>query len=74
MPEFQLKITSAVVIDGDIKVAGSIVTLGEDDAKDLLRREKAVLDYSVQESAAVADEAPADPPAAAPEAPAGDAK
>lgn len=39
---FPLRIVSAVAIDGKIYKAGSVVRLGEADAKELLRREKAV--------------------------------
>lgn len=39
--KFSLKITSAVVVDGEIRKAGTIVEVSEQAAKDLLRRGKA---------------------------------
>jgi len=59
MSQFQIKITSAVVVDGVIKTAGTVLLMDENDAKDLLRREKAVLDYSELQAAST-DEAPAE--------------
>lgn len=56
---FQLKLTSAVALNGEIRRAGDVVEVPELVAKDLLRRGKAEADASV----------PADEPeAAAPEA------
>lgn len=68
MKQFQLKITSAVAIDGEIKVPGSIVTVDERTARDLLAREKAVADDSAPQAEAQAEEAEAEAeaPAAAP--------
>lgn len=51
MEKYFLKITSAVVIDGDIRRPGAIVEVDERVATDLLRREKA-------EPATDADQAP----------------
>lgn len=38
-----LKLTAAIVVDGSIVRAGSLVEVMQDEAKDLLRRGKAVL-------------------------------
>lgn len=57
MKTYPLKITSAVVIEGTIHKAGSIVEVEEKTAKLLLERGKAVL--------ATADDAPAPAEAAA---------
>lgn len=70
MKQFQLKITSAVAIDGEIKVPGSIVTVDERTARDLLAREKAVADDSAVQAEAQAEEAEAEAEAPAAEAPA----
>ena len=58
-----IEITSAVVIDGEIARAGSKVEVAEIDAKDLLRRGKAVLVGDADASAgtdAAADEGATD--------------
>lgn len=73
MKQFQLKITSAVVIEGQIKMPDTIVVVDERLARDLLAREKAVPDDTpqdgaaeVQEEAASGEEAEAPAPAPKP--------
>ena len=58
---YQLKLTSAVSIDGEIKIAGAVIEVGERVARDLLQRGKAVPDDTA-------------PPAEVPEVPAKPAK
>ena len=43
MKNYTLKLTSAIVVDGDIIRAGNLVELSEPEAKNLLSRGKAVL-------------------------------
>lgn len=73
-----VKLTSAITVSGEIVTRGSIITIPEDAAKDLLRRGKAVvataedetesdledLDDEVQVDPAPVDPAPPAPPAA----------
>ena len=54
-----IKITSAVVADGRVIPPGKTVDVPESDAKDLIRRGKAVLaDHQVQEAEVVKPPAP----------------
>ena len=53
-----IKITSAVVADGRVIRPGETVDVPESDAKDLIRRGKAVADYQAQEAEVVKPPAP----------------
>lgn len=59
---YQLKITSAVVVGGVIKKAGEVVELAEREARDLLRREKAIVHTVVESVERMMGEQPAERP------------
>lgn len=70
MKTASVKLTSAIGIQGQLIRRGEIITIGEDAAKDLLRRGKAVLATEYDEPEQDEDESAGDPPEPEPGAPA----